>query len=108
MSIALDSRNTVCVARQPILDLAGRVYGYELLYRARLDALAWTVGGDPGGGRVLADAVLALGLGGLTNGRPGFLNFTRRLLMNGAGTLLPPTSVVIELLESIEVDEELI
>ena len=60
------------------------------------------------GARVLSDAVLALGLDVLTNGRPAFLNFTRSLLLNGAATLLPPTSVVIELLESVEVDDQLI
>jgi EAL and modified HD-GYP domain-containing signal transduction protein len=108
MSIELDSRNTVCVARQPILDLAGRVYGYELLYRGSADATACTVEGDIAGARVLSDAVLALGLDVLTNGRLAFINFTRSLLLNGAGTLLPPTSMVIELREDIEVDDALI
>jgi c-di-GMP-related signal transduction protein len=108
MSIELDSRNTVCVARQPILDLAGRVYGYELLYRNSSDATSCTTEGDIAGARVLSDAVLALGLDVLTNGRPAFLNFTRSLILNGAGTLLPPTSMVIELREDIEVDQELV
>ncbi len=81
MSIELDSRNTVCVARQPILDLAGRVYGYELLYRGSADATACTADGDIAGARVLSDAVLALGLDVLTNGRLAFINFTRSLLI---------------------------
>jgi EAL and modified HD-GYP domain-containing signal transduction protein len=108
MAIEIDSRNTVCVARQPILDLAGRVYGYELLYRNSSDATSCTTEGDIAGARVLSDAVLAVGLDVLTNGRPAFLNFTRSLLLNGAATLLPPTSVVIELLESVEVDDQLL
>src|SRR5437773_496824 len=108
MSIALDSRNTVCVARQPILDLAGRVYGYELLYRGTADATDCTAEGDLAGARVLSDAVLALGLDVLTSGRPAFINFTRSLLLSGAGTLLPPTSMVIELREDIVVDESVV
>jgi c-di-GMP-related signal transduction protein len=108
MAIELDSRNTVCVARQPILDLAGRVYGYELLYRGSVDATACTAEGDIAGARVLSDAVLALGLDVLTNGRLAFINFTRSLLLNGAGTLLPPTSMVVELREDIEVDQEIV
>src|SRR5215470_12992301 len=108
MAIELDSRNTVCVARQPILDLAGRVYGYELLYRSSADAASCTADGDTAGARTLSDAVLALGLDVLTNGRLAFMNFTRSLIMNGAATLLPPTSMVIEVLETIEVDDELI
>jgi c-di-GMP-related signal transduction protein len=108
MAIEVDSRNTVCVARQPILDLAGRVYGYELLYRNSSDAASCTADGDTAGARTLSDAVLALGLDVLTNGRLAFMNFTRSLIMNGAATLLPPTSMVIEVLENIEIDQELI
>ena len=108
MAIEVDSRNTVCVARQPILDLAGRVYGYELLYRSSADAASCTADGDTAGARTLSDAVLALGLDVLTNGRLAFMNFTRSLIMNGAATLLPPTSMVIEVLENIEIDQELI
>ncbi len=108
MSIGLDSRNTVCVARQPILDLAGRVYGYELLYRNSAEATECTAEGDIAGARVLTDAVLSLGLDVLTSGRPAFINFTRSLLLNGAGTLLPPTSMVIEVREDVAVDQELI
>src|SRR5215470_2913577 len=108
MAIELDSRNTVCVARQPILDLAGRVYGYELLYRSSADAASCTADGDTAGARTLSDAVLALGLDVLTNGRLAFMNFTRSLIMNGAATLLPPTSMVIEVLENVEIDQDLI
>jgi len=108
MAIEIDSRNTVCVARQPILDLAGRVYGYELLYRSSSDDTSCTEDGDTAGARTLSDAVLALGLDVLTNGRLAFINFTRSLLMNGAATLLPPTSMVIELREDVEIDPDLI
>src|SRR5262245_9072100 len=108
MAIELDPRNTVCVARQPILDLAGRVYGYELLYRNSADAIACTTEGDIAGARVLSDAVFALGLDVLTNGKPAFLNFTRSLLMNGAATLLPQTSMVIEVREDVEVDADVV
>jgi c-di-GMP-related signal transduction protein len=108
MAIELDSRNTVCVARQPILDLAGRVYGYELLYRSSSDATSCTTEGDIAGARVLSDAVFALGLDVLTSGRPAFLNFTRSLLMNGAATLLPPTSMVIEVREDVEIDSDVV
>ena len=108
MSIELDSRKTICVARQPILDLSGRVYGYELLYRNTADATECVAEGDLAGARTLTDAVLALGLDVLTSGRPAFINFTRSLLLNGAGTLLPPTSMVIELREDAMIDEALV
>lgn len=108
MTIALDPRNSVCVARQPILDHVGRVYGYELLYRAGTDAVDCTAAGDLAGARVLSDAVLTLGLDALTCGRPAFVNFTRTLLLGDAGTLLPPTSVVIEIREDVAIDPEVV
>jgi EAL and modified HD-GYP domain-containing signal transduction protein len=106
MSIGLDARNAVCVARQPILDQLGRVYGYELLYRAGTDAIDCTASGDLAGARVLSDAVLTLGLDALTCGRPAFVNFTRSLLLGEAGTLLPRDSTVIEIREDVAIDAE--
>jgi len=98
----------VCVARQPILDQVGRVYGYELLYRAGPDAIDCTAAGDLASARVLSDAVLTLGLDLLTCGRKAFVNFTRPLLLSGAGTLLPANSVVIEVTEDVAIDGDVI
>jgi c-di-GMP-related signal transduction protein len=106
ISIGHDARSAVCVARQPILDHVGRVYGYELLYRAETDSVDCTASGDLAGARVLSDAVQALGLDALTCGRPAFVNFTRSLLLSDAGTLLPPTSMVIEVREDVEIDAD--
>jgi EAL and modified HD-GYP domain-containing signal transduction protein len=106
MPASADSRAVLCVARQPILNKAGRVFGYELLYRDRLDAAACTVASNLASSRVLSDAVLAVGLDRLTGGRPAFVNFTRALLTSGAGNLLPPSSIVIEILEDVQVDKD--
>jgi c-di-GMP-related signal transduction protein len=35
-----DSREGAYVARQPILDASGQVFGYELLYRSGADAVS--------------------------------------------------------------------
>lgn len=50
------SSTAVCVARQPILDRGGRVYGYELLYRAKTDAIDCTASGDLAAARTLSAA----------------------------------------------------
>jgi len=108
ISIGHDARTAVCVARQPILDRSGRVYGYELLYRAETDATDCTASGDLAGARTFSDAVLALGLDVLTCGRPAFVNFPRSLLLGDAATLLPPASVVIEVLEHVAIDADVV
>src|SRR6266498_2810953 len=104
MAIGLDRRTALCVARQPILDHTGRVFGYELLYRGDPVATECLASGDLAGARVLSDAVLALGLETLTCGLPAFINLTRHLLLNDAGTLLPAEGTVLELREDIPVD----
>ena len=96
------------VARQPILDERGRVFGYELLYRQAPGDTACVADGDLASARVLTGAVLDLGLETLTNGRHAFLNVTRPLLLSKIDSLISPEGVVIELLESVEVDKEVI
>ena len=91
------------VSRQPILDLNGKVFGYELLHRAKDDANA-----EGAGARGLTDVVLDMGLETLTQGKPAFLNFNRDLLLSDAGTLLPAKKSVIQLRRGVEVDDAVV
>ena len=84
------------------------MFGYELLYRHALGATTCTADGDFASASVLTSAILDLGLETLTNGRQAFLNVTRALLLGKLDTLIPPHGVVIELLESVEIDHEVI
>src|SRR5712671_7538854 len=108
VAVGSDSRKALSVARQPILDRKGQIFGHELLYRQSLDATTCTDRGDPAGARTLSDAVLSVGLDALTCGLPAFVNLTHQLLLGGAGTLLPHDVVVLELREDVPVDDEVI
>lgn len=112
MEPAVDSRDTVCVVRQPILDSSGRVFGYELVYRGEDGADNPDAGAGEGDdlarARVISDAVLGLGLENLTDGLPAFLTLSRDLLVCGAGTLLPSDGTVLELPEGLPADEEVV
>ena len=112
----VDSRDTLYVARQPILDAAGAVFGYELLYRDVTGVeedlsrrSAGSANADPrddlGRARLLTDAVLTLGLDTITGGKPAFLNLSRPLLLRLAA-LLPPQTAVFELQRDMPVDGE--
>ncbi|MGE3176382.1 MAG: EAL and HDOD domain-containing protein [Vicinamibacterales bacterium] len=107
MHPTLDTRDTICVVRQPILDQAGRVFGYELLYREDTPE-AETASEDLATARVITDAVLSLGLDTLTDGLPAFIPLSRELLVRDSGTLLPPASTVLELPDSIVADEDVV
>lgn len=93
------------MARQPILNGVGQVFGYELLYRAGAEASTCVAPTDLAASRVLNDAVLSLGLETLTSGKRAFMNLSRTLLLSDYATLLPVKSVVLEVLETVEVDE---
>jgi EAL and modified HD-GYP domain-containing signal transduction protein len=96
------------VARQPIFDVQGKVFGYELLYRATADETECSAESDLASARVLTTAVLDLGLDMLTAGRPAFLNVTRSLILDRIDALVPPRGVVLELLETIDVSPEVV
>jgi c-di-GMP-related signal transduction protein len=105
---ATESRATVHVARQPILEANGQVFGYELLYRAAQTDTSCTAEGDLASARVLTDAVLEVGLDTLTGGRPAFLNLTKPLITSQVARLLPHAAAVYELREDVEVDESVV
>ena len=105
---AHQSPTALCVARQPILDEQGQVFGYELLYRGAPGDTTCAVKSDLASASVITSAMLDLGLDTLTGGRRAFLNVTGSLVIEQIDALVPPGDVVLELLETIEITEELI
>jgi EAL and modified HD-GYP domain-containing signal transduction protein len=88
------------VARQPILDLHGRVHGYELLFRNGRDA-SFRGDGDAAS-RIMIDNTVIFGLGRLTSGLPAFVNCTAETLTSDLIHMLPASMTVLEILETIE------
>ena len=95
------------VARQPILDLHGRVYGYELLFRQGPDKKVFLGDGDLAT-RIMLDNTVLFGFDQLTSGLPAFVNCTREALMENLVSVLPPAITVLEILEDIDPTPELI
>ena len=109
MAQATDQSPTaLCVARQPILDEHGQVFGYELLYRGAPGDTTCAVKSELASASVITSAMLDLGLDTLTGGRRAFLNVTGSLVIEQIDALVPPGDVVLELLETIEITDELI
>jgi len=94
------------VARQPILDLRGRVHGYELLFRAGPEA-AFRGDGDMAT-RTMLDNTVIFGLEKLTGGLPAFVNCTREALIGDMLRVLPSGMTVLEILENLEPTPDLI
>lgn len=97
----------VFIARQPILDRQRQLYAYELLFRS--DACQSAFDGTDGATattRLIANSLLAIGLESLLCGKKAFINFDRSLLLGGLHSVLPPEILVIEVLETVEPDNE--
>jgi len=100
------SAPTRFVGRQPILDRKQQVLGYELLFRSGQDNL---FNGDSNNAtRQMIDNVLFLGMETLTPGGKIFVNCTREALTERLVTFLPAESTVLEVLETIAVDDEVV
>lgn len=98
----------IFLARQPIFDWKQDVFAYELLYRSSTENVYTGVNGDQASSEVISNSFLLFGLENLTGGKKAFINFTRKLLEDEVATLLPKESVVVEILENVEPDEQLL
>jgi EAL and modified HD-GYP domain-containing signal transduction protein len=94
------------LARQPIMDLRGKVQGYELLYRAGPE-VAFRGDGDMAT-RTMLDNTVIFGLDRLTSGVPAFVNCTQESLTENLVSVLPVGMTVLEILENLEPTPSLI
>jgi c-di-GMP phosphodiesterase len=81
------------VARQPILDLQGRVHGYELLFRDGSDSVFRS---DTAiATRTILDDTVLFGMERYTNGLPAFINCSAETLTEGLVQVLPPNKTAL-------------
>jgi len=96
------------IARQPVFDGTREVFGYELLFRSGPENVFSSADGDRASTKVMSDSMLVHGLDALTTGRKAFVNVTRNILLDEAYTIMPPESTVVELLETVEPDNDVV
>lgn len=97
--------STTLLARQAIYDRNLDIHAWELLFRAQggNTEFAEFSNGDSATSNVLLNAFGAFPLEDILEGKPAFVNFTRKLL-----DYIPPidhTQLVIEILENIPIDD---
>jgi len=92
------------VARQPILTGDEKVFGYELLFRDGVEDYFRSPDIEAAARSTLSTSML-MGLDVLCDGRRAFINCTREVLLKDYVTLLPATQTVVEILESVPVDD---
>jgi len=98
------------IARQPILDHQGNIFAYELLFRSGPagnhagvipDAMRATA-------QVLETTLNNMGLQKLVGNHKAFVNCSRDLLLSGMLSALDPKRFVLEILETVHIDESLV
>jgi len=99
----------VFVARQPIFDLDKNVVAYELLFRTSLDNFYdIKLDGDESTAKLISNSFLLIGFDTITKQKKAFINFTKKLLINMAPTVIPNNLISVEVPEDIEVDADVI
>lgn len=96
------------VARQPIFDLNEKTVAYELLYRNSSVNNYQHTDGDQATTDVIVNSFLNIGIKELSNGKPCFINFTEKLLKLGVPSYFNPLSIVVEILETVELNEDIL
>lgn len=98
--------SNVLLAKQPIYNKNLELFAYELLYRPSDPAEPIDWDGDAATAKLLLNALLDVGLPAVTGGKKSFVNFTRNTLL--AMPAFDPRFIVIEVLETVEPDDDVI
>jgi EAL and modified HD-GYP domain-containing signal transduction protein len=96
-----------CIARQPILTADENVVGYELFFREDREQRRFTANADNATSTTI-DTLNLVGLGVLCDGHLAFINSTHQALLTDQFALLPPDDVVIEIQETVALDEDVL
>ena len=92
----------IYVAKQPIFDRKGQIFGFELLFRCSDKAnTAQFINADVATSKVISDGFF-LAAPGIEKNKRVFINFTKEMLLNGSAYTLPSEMCIIEILEDIK------
>lgn len=96
------------VARQAIYDSEKRVFAYELLFRDGIDNCFPDICPDEATSNMLAASHLSVGVEAITLNKLAFINFHQDTILYRFPSTLDPMNVVIEIVETVKVTDELI
>jgi len=100
--------NNALIGRQPILDKKGDIFAYELLFRSGTQNSATVTNDTMATASVLLNALNSIGLDRLIGSKKAFINVDKEFLTSSAIEGLSMERFVVEILETVVVDEEVI
>jgi EAL and modified HD-GYP domain-containing signal transduction protein len=96
------------IGRQQIIDRKQKLFAYELLFRDANGNGPKQVDAGDASRQVIVNSLLEEGLERVVGTHRAFINFTRDNLLSGLALVLPKEKVVIEVLESVTVDDAVV
>lgn len=99
-----EAAEDIYLGRQPIVDRAQQLHGFELLFRNSLQNRAVVVNDAAATSSVIVHTLSEFGIDSVLGGCTGFINCDTGFLMSDVISLLPPDKVVLEILESTVCD----
>ncbi len=98
----------IYLGRQPILDGRQNVVAYELLFRSGQTATSGVTDDKLATSTVIVNTISQLGIDNVLDKQSGFINVSYELLMSDVLELLPRERIVLEILETVEIDDRVI
>lgn len=93
------------LGRQPIVNQQGQLCAYELLFRQSMQNFAQVSDDTQATATVIQHAFGEMGLSSVLGQHLGFININDHMLMSDFIHLLPPRQMVLEILETMPVNE---
>ena len=93
------------VARQPIFNKSMGIYGYELLFRASQESSSFSNATATSATALVIGELFEQGVSKMTGNAKAFVNFDYDFIMSDAIELIDPKSLVVEVLETVKVDD---
>ncbi|CAA9892057.1 EAL and modified HD-GYP domain-containing signal transduction protein [Candidatus Methylobacter favarea] len=96
------------IGRQQIFDQKLNIYAYELLFRGQDFDLNHKDDATQATNQVITDCILELGINNIVGPHKAFINFTTRNILEKTALSLPKDRIAIEVLETVEIDSQII
>jgi EAL and modified HD-GYP domain-containing signal transduction protein len=100
--------NDILIGRQQIFDQHLNIYAYELLFRGNDFDLNQKDGATKATNQVITDTILEIGLNTIVGHHKAFINFTTQNILDKTPLDLPKDRIVVEVLESVEIDANIV
>jgi len=100
--------NKVFIGRQPIINRNKKIFGYELLFRSSMVSDAKVSNNIKATASVIVNALNNVGLKRLLGEKKGFINVDAEILESGIFDLLPKENIVLEILETVELTDNIV